>query len=156
MSKFNADTLQDMFSKVESGEITKEEAASYHQKSTGSINNYFQAKKAYEKGREVCAQNISVKAFTPWAVKYGNKGEPIYKQDPHPERKHTKKEADQIKMDIPPDNAQPSEPEHRLNLAPKPVIDINVSELSAKDKKELAMYAIDQHYFFLKQLTGVI
>ena len=30
------------------------------------------------------------------------------------------------------------------------------SELTAKDKKELAMYAIDQHYFFLKQLTGVI
>lgn len=30
------------------------------------------------------------------------------------------------------------------------------SGLSAKDKKELAMYAIDQHYFFLKQLTGVI
>ena len=33
---------------------------------------------------------------------------------------------------------------------------IRVSELSAQDKKELAMYAIDQHYFFLKQLTGVI
>ena len=31
-----------------------------------------------------------------------------------------------------------------------------ISELSSKDKKELAMYAIDQHYFFLKQLTGVI
>jgi len=30
------------------------------------------------------------------------------------------------------------------------------SELNAKDKKELAMYMIDQHYFFLKQLTGVI
>jgi hypothetical protein len=28
--------------------------------------------------------------------------------------------------------------------------------LTAKDKKEIAMYAIDQHYFFLKQLTGVI
>ena len=34
--------------------------------------------------------------------------------------------------------------------------DIPVSELSVKDKKELAMYAIDQYYFFLKQLTGVI
>ncbi len=100
MSKFNADNLQDMFSKVEHGEITKEDAAAYHQKSIGSINNYFQAKKAYDKGREVCAQNISVKAFTPWAVKYGGKGEPVYKQDPHPERKHTKKESDQIKMDL--------------------------------------------------------
>jgi hypothetical protein len=37
-------------------------------------------------------------------------------------------------------------------------LNIRASEyiLSAKDKKELAMYAIDQHYFFLKQLTGVI
>lgn len=34
--------------------------------------------------------------------------------------------------------------------------DVISSELSAQDKKELAMYAIDQHYFFLKQLTGVI
>lgn len=36
------------------------------------------------------------------------------------------------------------------------VSDVLVSDLSAKDKKELAMYAIDQYYFFLKQLTGVI
>ena len=45
-------------------------------------------------------------------------------------------------------------------VIPPPVFhltdDAPVSELSAKDKKELAMYAIDQHYFFLKQLTGVI
>jgi len=34
--------------------------------------------------------------------------------------------------------------------------DVPNGELSAKDKKELAMYTIDQHYFFLKQLTGVI
>ena len=33
---------------------------------------------------------------------------------------------------------------------------VRTSDLSAQDKKELAMYAIDQHYFFLKQLTGVI
>lgn len=38
----------------------------------------------------------------------------------------------------------------------KPVESKLISELSAMDKKELAMYAIDQHYFFLKQLTGVI
>ena len=28
--------------------------------------------------------------------------------------------------------------------------------LSAEDKKEIAKYIIDQHYLFLKQLTGVI
>ena len=38
----------------------------------------------------------------------------------------------------------------------KDIPGIRVSELSVQDKKELAMYAIDQHYFFLKQLTGVI
>ena len=37
-----------------------------------------------------------------------------------------------------------------------PVESKSIVELSSKDKKELAMYAIDQHYFFLKQLTGVI
>ena len=36
--------------------------------------------------------------------------------------------------------------------------DENTSEfsLTAKDKIEIAKYVIDQHYFFLKQLTGVI
>ena len=101
MAKFNADNLQDMFSRVENGELTKEKAAAYYDKSIGSINNYFQAKKAYDKGSQVCAQNISVKAFTPWCIKYGGKGEPIYKSDPHPERKHVKKKPEQMKMDIP-------------------------------------------------------
>ena len=40
--------------------------------------------------------------------------------------------------------------------APASCEEKNNSELTAKDKKELAMYAIDQHYFYLKQLTGVI
>ena len=34
--------------------------------------------------------------------------------------------------------------------------DLPDSELSAKDKKELAMYAIDQLLHYFKQLTGVI
>ena len=56
-------------------------------------------------------------------------------------------------------NEIPEEPTHteQNNITElKFGIDNHESELSAKDKKELAMYAIDQHYFFLKQLTGVI
>jgi hypothetical protein len=52
--------------------------------------------------------------------------------------------------------AQPEKLEQDPDRTPEPATDSPVSELSAKDKKELAMYAIDQYYFFLKQLTGVI
>ena len=52
--------------------------------------------------------------------------------------------------------AQPEKQEQDPDRTPEHAADSHVSELSAKDKKELAMYAIDQHYFFLKQLTGVI
>jgi hypothetical protein len=52
--------------------------------------------------------------------------------------------------------AKPEKQEQEPDQTSEPAADIPVSELSAKDKKELAMYAIDQHYFFLKQLTGVI
>ena len=39
----------------------------------------------------------------------------------------------------------------------KPILELmQGSQLSAADKTELAKYIIDQHYFFLKQLTGVI
>ena len=103
MPKFNAETLQDMFLRVERKELTKQDAARYFGTSVGSINNYFYAKKAYDRGMEVRAQNISVKAFTPWAVKYGGNGEPVYKADPHPERKHVRKEPEQQKMILPVD-----------------------------------------------------
>ena len=51
---------------------------------------------------------------------------------------------------------KPEKQEQKRDQATAPVTVIPISELSAKDKKELAMYAIDQHYFFLKQLTGVV
>ena len=101
MTKFYADTLQDMFLRVEKEELTRDDAAAYHKRSIGSINNYFNAKKSYDNGRHVCAQNISTEAFTQWAVKYGGRGEPLYKADPHPNRKHVKKEPEQQEMKLP-------------------------------------------------------
>lgn len=100
MSMFNADSLNEMFSKVEQGETTIEKAAEYHGRSVSSINNYFYAKKAYENGREVNAQNISTKVFSSWATKYGKKGEPIYRPDPNPNRKHVKKQPEQQKINL--------------------------------------------------------
>ena len=44
---------------------------------------------------------------------------------------------------------KPEDIETKVDYAPD-------TELSAKDKKELAMYALDQYLFFLKQLMGVI
>ena len=109
MAKFNAEQLQDMFSRVERKDITKEDAAAYYDKSIGSINNYFYAKNNYDRGLPVSAQNISTKAFTPWAAKYGTKGDPIYRHDPHPERKHTRKQPEQQKMILP--ESEPCEKE---------------------------------------------
>lgn len=154
MSKFNADSLQEMFVRIDRNETTKEAAANFYDKSVGSLNNYFQARKAYEKGREVCAQNVSTKAFTAWAVKYGGKGEPVYKRDPHPERRHVKK-CEQVRVEDICELEKNDIPQ--MPIAEIPAIGCDrITELSAADKKELAMYAIDQHYFFLKQLTGVI
>ena len=109
MATFNADTLQDMFQRVERKELTKQAAAGYFNTSIGCINNYFCAKKAYVQGRNVCRQNVSVKVFTPWAVKYGGNGEPTYKADPHPNRKHVRKEPEQQEMVLP--EAEPCEKE---------------------------------------------
>ena len=100
MATFNPETLQDMFSRVERGTLTKDGAAQYFNTSIGCINNYFCAKKAYEQGREICSQNVSVTVFTQWAMKYGKNGEPVYKADSHPDRKHVKKMPEQQKMDL--------------------------------------------------------
>lgn len=154
MSKFNADSLQEMFVRIDRNETTKEAAAKFYDKSVGSLNNYFQARRAYLKGKEVCAQNVSVKAFTAWAIKYGVNGEPVYKKDPNPERKHTKK-CEQLKVEDICELEKNDIPPKQIFEVPGLEYDRN-TELSAADKKELAMYAIDQHYFFLKQLTGVI
>ena len=101
MARFNVEALQDMFQRVEKKELTKQDVAKYYGTSVGAVNNYFCAKRAYDQGRHVCAQNVSVKVFTQWAIKYGGKGEPVYKVDPHPERKHIKKEPEQQVMILP-------------------------------------------------------
>ena len=76
----------------------------------------------------------------------------------HAERKvRDEREAEQQKMSIDFADDQPKEinkEQEEERVVSKAVV--SISDLSAKDKKELAMYAIDQHYFFLKQLTGVI
>ena len=100
MATFNAETLQDMYARVDKKDLTKENAAKYFNTSIGSIGNYFAARNRYNNGREVIAQNVSTKVFNAWAVKYGGKGEPVYKEDPHPERKHVKKEPEQQKMNF--------------------------------------------------------
>ena len=153
MSKFNADSLQDVFVRIDRKETTKEDAAKFYNKSIGSLNNYFQARNAYMKGKEVNGLNVSTVAFTAWAIKYGGKGEPVYKKDPNPNRKHVKK-CEQIKIE----DCEPKE----NDVPPAPTMDVpnigsdRILSLSAKDKKELAMYAIDQLCFFLKQITEVI
>ena len=80
---------------------------------------------------------------------------------PSKELRARKKKAKQLTVeDLCPLEENNKPEEHDQEPVPpsvfRPVDDIPISELSAKDKKELAMYAIDQHYFFLKQLTGVI
>jgi hypothetical protein len=72
-------------------------------------------------------------------------------------RKNLKGEQTKLNFDaVCEPESQPEKQEHDPDRTPEHAADSPVSELSAKDKKELAMYAIDQHYFFLKQLTGVI
>jgi CRISPR/Cas system CSM-associated protein Csm2 small subunit len=158
-TKYTADILQEIFTKVESNEKTIEQFSVFLKVSEGSINNYFQAKKKYDSGLEVCAQNVSIPVFTEWAQKYGKAGEPKFKKESG-DRKHVKKSPEQLKLPLPAAESEKQEQDADqkpvLRPALKQVDNIPVSELSAKDKKELAMYAIDQHYFFLKQLTGVI
>lgn len=154
-TKYTADILQEIFAKVASGEKTVAQCSIWLGVSEGSINNYFQAKKKYENGCEVCAQNVSTLVFAEWARKYGSAGEPKFKKETG-NRKHVKKTPEQLKLVL--DNSQPMDSKQENDPAPvRPSVeDLSVFELSAEDKKELAMYAIDQHYFFLKQLTGVI
>ena len=159
-TRYTADILQDVFVKTNNGEKTVEQFARWLGVSEGSINNYILARKKYENGLEVNAQNVSIPIFTEWAAKYGDKGEPIFKKESG-DRKHVKKKAVQISVEeLCPQEDVASYCDETVKLdsdSPlEPFEDITVSELSAKDKKELAMYAIDQHYFFLKQLTGVI
>lgn len=81
-----------------------------------------------------------------------------YIDENHAERKaRDEREAEQQKMSIDFADDQPKEinkEQEEERVVSKAVV--SISDLSSKDKKELAMYAIDQHYFFLKQLTGVI
>ena len=152
MSRFSVDSLQEMYMRVERKLKTKEEVADFFGVSVGAINNYLYAKRKYDEEHEVCAQNVSVKVFTAWALKYGGKGEPKYKNDPHPGRKHVKKSPEQIGFE---DVIEPvSNDNHIENLAAK-VCEVG-SELSAEDRKEIAKYMIDSHYFFMKILMVVI
>ena len=143
MATFNVETLQDMFLRVEKKELTKQAAAGYFNTSVGCINNYFCAKKAYDQGRKVYAQNVSVKVFTPWAVKYGGNGEPIYKADPNPNRKHVKKEPEQQKMVLP----DPKTGDHKEHLSPMDYFLYEIKtkfDLSTQDGRlEYARYAAD-------------
>ena len=99
MSKLNADILQDMFVKEENKEKSRKEIAEFHGISLGSLNNYFAAKKAYNSGNFVNAQNVSRQLFIDWARKYGNHGDPVFKTE-EPGRSHRKKvEQQQINLD---------------------------------------------------------
>ena len=158
--KYTADILQEIFEKTSNGSKTVEQFSEWLGVSVGSINNYILAKKKYVNGLEVCAKNVSIPVFDKWATEYGDKGEPRYKKESGG-RKHVKKNSVQISVEeLCPQEDVASHCNKTVGQNPDlklvPVENIPASELSAKDKKELAMYAIDQHYFFLKQLTGVI
>ena len=82
-------------------------------------------------------------------------------KEKHIETESTDKEVVSVKAVCPQEDIAsqcdecPEEPEE-TQANPEDFTECEPSALTAKDKKDLAMYAIDQYYFFLKQLTGVI
>ena len=107
MSKLNADILQDMFVKEANKEKSRKEIAEFHGISLGSLNNYFAAKKAYDSGNLVNAQNVSKQLFIDWARKYGEHGDPCFKTEA-PGRSHRKK-VEQQTIDLDGLKVEPSE-----------------------------------------------
>lgn len=99
-SPFNAESLQDIFKRILSGEKTKEDVARYYDVTPGCIGNYLAAKRAYEDGREVTVQTVRQDAFSAWAEKFGGNGEPKYKiadrSRPHRKKEPEEKESDEI------------------------------------------------------------
>ena len=128
------------------------------------VSSYISAVEVIAKGEPYKGCNISKVAMNEYAKKHGLPDPQYINRPPR------KKTAKQITVeDLCPQEDVASQCNEQLEEPPESHDDPDdfsnldaeklntcVSELTARDKKELARYAIDQHYFFLKQLTGVI
>ena len=147
--------MSDEYNDAHKAEIENELLPPKHYRLTDTcVSSYITAVEIISKGEPYKGCNISKVAMNEYAKKHGLP-EPTYINRPlkrkAPKQITVEELCPQEDVAIQCDEAM-EEPEETLEGCEER----GGSELTAKDKKELAMYAIDQHYFFLKQLTGVI